>query len=268
MNKKIIAGILIVALIIIAVFFLFPRTPSSPIASLTPFEKLEMVLQQQTQLQDIDSETRFRIDISTSDPSLTGIASLLSEVDFVFRSKQSLSDTQNIKAESILSLIYQDSPALTLNTYMDSEQIVLKSNDLFSKAFYLSFDQYESFLSSTQMPVQFELERIIERSLAFQEEFYRLEGTPGYESFDQDKYRDMIESGLSEILSETEPFEITIDDGSSTQKVLLSGLALRFNDAQLAEFLLPILREAQTDEGLKQVLVSKLDTLLAFSVDL
>ncbi|MDP3387812.1 MAG: hypothetical protein Q8S24_11295 [Eubacteriales bacterium] len=274
MSKIKIGIIAVVALALVGAGIYMFSDKEDSLIELSTFEKFEAALSRQGEIKEADMMVAFNIDILTSDPAMTRMAEILREVDFNYSIRQNMNNIDSPLIEGLLSLTYQQETALNLGFYMDGEKMVLSASDLISQAFYMNFKDYERYMNDLiassgedqQMPaVSMDIQEIMKQSMAFQKDFYSLEGIEGADNFDGEKYRSMLKQGFEGLLIEIEPFDVEIMENDQTKTVRCSGMQLDFNETQLIDLMIPILEEAKTDETLKTVIIAKAEQYMTFA---
>lgn len=200
---------------------------------------------------------------------------MIEEIEFAYDIKEDLSDIENMLMEGLFTVMYQGESSMDMNFFMDKEKMVFGVPFLYETPFYMTYEGYvklmEMSMAMTGEDVpefNFDMNRIMKDSIAFSEEFYSLEGIEGAENFDGDKYRKIMEEGLTGILTETEAFDVEVDKDGEISTIKCDGFMLAFNETQFIDFALPILEEAKTDEALKNIIIAKMEQYFDFTMSI
>lgn len=271
-STKIIIGFVAVIVVIIA-GVLFVNNQKEPIIEKTAYEKLSDSMEGQLNIKKVDMDMTFDMSLESEDTSLENVSTTLNDVKFKYNIKQDIEDIEKPLVEGLFSIMYLNESALDLSFFINDQEMIFALPEILDKQFVLSFEDYTSYMNSimkdSQIPAStLNFKEMIKKSYEFQKKLYTLEGIEGAESFDKDKYNEIIENGLTGILSTIEPFDVTINDKDKNSIIKCDGFLLSFNETQFIDFLIPILEEAKTDESVKNIIISKLEDFKNFSMDL
>ncbi len=275
-NKtKIIIAVVVVVVIGAGIFFM---SGNNTMANMTAMEKLEASMEKQVEIKKVDMDMTiglgFDID-ETVEGVDTSMLNVIEDIEFVYDIKEDISDVENFLLEGLFSVMYQGETSMDMNFFMDGEKMVFGIPFLYENPFYMTYEGYARLIEKTiEMSGEtaaapeftFDMKKIMKDSIEFSEKFYSLEGIEGAENFDGDKYRTMMEEGLSGILTETEAFDVEVDKEGEVSTIKCDGFMLTFNETQFIDFALPILEEAKTDEALKNIIIAKTQEYFDFAI--
>jgi hypothetical protein len=276
-NKtKIIIAVVSVVVIGAGIFFL---GGNNTMADMTALEKLEASMEKQVEVKKVDMDMTIGLDFDideTVEGVDTSMLNVIEDIEFVYNIKEDISDVENFLMEGLFSVMYQGETSMDMNFFMDAEKMVFGIPFLYENSFYMTYEGYASLMEKTlnmsgqgtesATDFSFDMKKIMNDSIEFSEKFYSLEGIEGAENFDGDKYRTMMEEGLSGILTETEAFDVEIDNEGEVSTIECDGFMLTFNETQFIDFALPILEEAKTDEALKNIIIAKTQEYFDFAI--
>ena len=256
-NVKIIIIVAAIAVIAVAAFFLTQHEEKDAFSLLTDsFSNMQ-------EIKKVDSTMNIKLSIDSENPEMEVVKKILNDVTIKY---DILEEIDEFKVEGKIDILYKGESALNLDVYVDEDYMVFNMPILYEKPFYISLDDYYKFVSDTSGIEMrpFDFKKIRE----FQENFYSLDNIEGSENFDSQKYEDISRQQLEGILVKGENIDVAINNNGKEEKVTCQELKLNFNETQAMDFILALLKEAQNDEELKNILIAKIEEYMEFSESL
>ena len=250
-NTKILIAVLVVAVVAVGGYFL---TKDKPFEEADAFEMMKNYYKESMNVKAIDQNLKMAVSIDSQDPNIGSFQDILNEVEFEMSVRETI---EPLVVEMDMGVIYQGEESLSLEMFLNDEMMIYNAPFLYNKAFYLTYEDYNSFMEESGMPGQtLNMKELMDEALEFQKEFYTLEGIEGAEDLDVEKYENIMRENLEGILVKGEKFDVVLNkdenDTIECQEILMS-----FNDKQGIDFLIPLLTEAKDDEAMKSVVIAK-----------
>lgn len=259
-TKIILISVAIIITIVIAVNMFFPFNNEEKDA----FTLLTSSSTNVRELSKIDCTLQCKVNLNFQEPEMEEINEIFNDVTIKYNILQ---DLDNSISEAKINIMYKDELALNIDIYADENNIIMNVPSLYERPFYITLDDYSKLISNSESGMEFK-PFDFKKAREFQENFYSLDNIEGAEIFDGDKYESIAKQQLEGLLHKGEKISVIINKNGREKKVACQKIELNFNETQAIDFFVALLKEAQYDETLKNIILTKAEEYIQFTESL